>query len=86
MEDVHVIFTMLRCNMVYVTEFGQLVGSIARDDLIHASQRHAAKTGSMRPPQPDVVQPAPLATLSQTLESVVDPHSHATLPVRPNSD
>ena len=76
MEDVHVIFTMLRCTLVWVTNFGQLVGCIARDDLIRANQhkhshRGDAVAATKRPSATQ--QPLAAAAMEAALSVVVDP-------------
>jgi hypothetical protein len=49
MTDVHVIFTMLRCTLVYVTEYGVLKGYISRNDLIEAGRGTKARKVASRP-------------------------------------
>ena len=85
MEDVHVIFTMLRCTLVWVTNFGQLVGCIARDDLIHANQmRHSirGRAPTEAPPAPER-QPMAAAAMEAALSVVVDPRGVQVRPPRP---
>ena len=66
MEDVHVIFTMLRCTLVWVTNFGQLVGCIARDDLIHANQMRHSIRGRAPTEAPPAPERQPVAAAAQT--------------------
>jgi len=49
MTDVHVIFTMLRCTLVYVTEYGVLKGYISRNDLIEAGRGAKTRKAASRP-------------------------------------
>jgi hypothetical protein len=36
-DDVHIIFTMLKCSSVFVLSYGMLVGVITKDDLFAAN-------------------------------------------------
>ena len=76
MEDVHVIFTMLRCTLVWVTNFGQLVGCIARDDMIRANQRKLSRRSdavAVTKAPPAKQQPLAAAAMEAALSVVVDP-------------